>query len=209
MNRIRLLESLLRRAGAAPDPRRALRAFAGTGAGAAAADAAAAAPARLRWLAAAAATLGAGLGYQLLPLGGPHGGGGDPGAGAARCSAPPVVDASGLPEYDREEVARHRSKEDRVWVTYKDGVYDVTEWLDQHPGGAARVMLAAGSAVDPFWALYAQHGTAQVRDILEGYRIGRLKGGAAPAQGVDPYANEPTDRLPALQVRPGPPLLGG
>ena len=86
-------------------------------------------------------------------------------------------------------------------MTYKDGVYDVTDWVDLHPGGAARLMLAAGGAIDPFWAMYAQHNTQQVRDILEGYRIGRLKGGAASAPQADPYANEPRDRLQALQVR--------
>ena len=31
-----------------------------------------------------------------------------------------------LPEYQPEEIARHNRKES-VWVTYKDGVYDVTE----------------------------------------------------------------------------------
>ena len=46
--------------------------------------------------------------------------------------------------------------------------------IDQHPGGGARIMLAAGGAIDPFWAMYAQHQTAEVRKILEGYRIGSL-----------------------------------
>ena len=46
--------------------------------------------------------------------------------------------------------------------------------IDQHPGGGARIMLAAGGAIDPFWAMYAQHQTAEVRKILEGYRIGNL-----------------------------------
>ena len=35
-------------------------------------------------------------------------------------------------------------------------------------------MLAAGGAIDPFWAMYAQHQTAEVRTILETYRIGDL-----------------------------------
>lgn len=77
-------------------------------------------------------------------------------------------------EFTREEVADHSTREDRVWVTYKDGVYDVTEFLDMHPGGAQRLMLAAGGAIDPFWAMYAQHNTDEVRHMLEGYRIGRL-----------------------------------
>lgn len=105
--------------------------------------------------------------------------------------------ASGLPEYDRAEVAAHRTRASRVWVTYRDGVYDVTDWADKHPGGAARLLLAAGGALDPYWAMYAQHNTPAVRATLEEYRIGRLKGGAgaaAAAAGGDPYANEPKDR---------------
>jgi hypothetical protein len=47
-------------------------------------------------------------------------------------------------------------------VTYKDGVYDVTRFLELHPGGAQRLMLAAGGAIDPFWAMYQQHNNDQV-----------------------------------------------
>lgn len=41
-------------------------------------------------------------------------------------------------------------------------MYDVTDWADIHPGGTSKLMLAAGGAIDPFWALYQQHNTAQV-----------------------------------------------
>ncbi|KDD77101.1 oxidoreductase molybdopterin [Helicosporidium sp. ATCC 50920] len=110
-----------------------------------------------------------------------------------------------LPVYTKEEVAKHRTKETGIWVTYKDGVYDVTEWAAIHPGGEARIMMAAGAAIDPFWAMYQQHNTAQVRDILEGYRIGRLEGGPPPPPS-DPYANEPKDRLPVFIVRSSRPM---
>jgi sulfite oxidase len=122
---------------------------------------------------------------------------------AAQCHGPAAINTAGLPEYSKEDVAKHKTKENRVWVTYKDGVYDVTEWIDQHPGGSVRVMMAAGGAIDPYWAMYAQHNTDQVRGILEGYRIGRLKGGAPPVE--NPYANEP-ERLAALQVRSKQPM---
>jgi hypothetical protein len=35
----------------------------------------------------------------------------------------------------------------------QDGVYDITEFVTMHPGGAAKIMMAAGGAVDPFWAM--------------------------------------------------------
>jgi hypothetical protein len=58
------------------------------------------------------------------------------------------------------------------------------DFLDMHPGGAQRLMLAAGGAIDPFWAMYAQHNTAEVRQMLEGYRIGNLVRLVLPATGL-------------------------
>ncbi len=37
----------------------------------------------------------------------------------------------------------------------EDGVYDITDFVAQHPGGASKIMLAAGGAVDPFWNMCA------------------------------------------------------
>lgn len=54
-------------------------------------------------------------------------------------------------KYTREQVSLHRTRETGVWVTYKDGVYDVTKWLDLHPGGASKVMLAAGADCILIW----------------------------------------------------------
>lgn len=41
------------------------------------------------------------------------------------------------------EVAKHNSKES-CWVIVADYVYDVTEFLDHHPGGAAQILRFAG-----------------------------------------------------------------
>ena len=63
-----------------------------------------------------------------------------------------------------------------LWLAFaaQDGVYDITDFIEQHPGGAKRIMLAAGGSVDSFWAMYAQHQKKEVADLLEGYRIGSL-----------------------------------
>ena len=37
--------------------------------------------------------------------------------------------------YSYEEVSKHDTIEKRVWVTYKDGVYDITNFVNIHPGG--------------------------------------------------------------------------
>lgn len=79
-----------------------------------------------------------------------------------------------LPTFTREEISKHRTLESGVWVTYKDGVYDITEFLPQHPGGEEKLMLAAGSAIDPYWQVFAQHNSDQVWEMLEEYRIGHV-----------------------------------
>lgn len=79
-------------------------------------------------------------------------------------------------EISAEDVAAHASRDTGVWVTYKSGVYDVSEFLDQHPGGAKRLMLAAGGSILPFWKQLTIHDKDEVRRILELYRIGNLQG---------------------------------
>ena len=126
---------------------------------------------------------------------------------SSHASGPGVAAGAFRPElktYTKEEVAKHRTKQTGIWVSYKDGVYDVSKWVDIHPGGASRLMLAAGGPIDSFWAMYAQHNTDQVKEILEEYRIGNLEGGAVPV--LNPYENQPTDRHPSLGVRSKEPM---
>ena len=40
-----------------------------------------------------------------------------------------------LPEYDWEEIRRHDKAGD-FWVAFCGAVYDVSEWMYRHPGGA-------------------------------------------------------------------------
>jgi isopentenyl diphosphate isomerase/L-lactate dehydrogenase-like FMN-dependent dehydrogenase/predicted heme/steroid binding protein len=47
------------------------------------------------------------------------------------------------PSYTLAEVAKHNTKED-CWLAVNGKVYDVTQWLTDHPGGGAIVLLSAG-----------------------------------------------------------------
>lgn len=101
----------------------------------------------------------------------------------------------GLPTFTREEISKHNNLEGRVWVTYKDGVYDITDFLPQHPGGIEKLLLAAGSAVDPYWQVFAQHNSEQVWEMLEEYRIGNVAIADRSASSVERkdghYARDP------------------
>ena len=61
-----------------------------------------------------------------------------------------------------------------MWVTYKNGVYDITDFIPKHPG-AKNIMMAAGGSIEPFWSIYAVHNNnSEVYSLLEQYRIGNL-----------------------------------
>eukprot|EP00049_Salpingoeca_infusionum_P013216 m.246811 g.246811 ORF g.246811 m.246811 type:complete len:623 (+) comp15387_c0_seq1:179-2047(+) len=116
---------------------------------------------------------------------------------------PKPPDRPDLPTFSRDEVARNNDPSTSFWVTWQQGVYDVTEFIEQHPGGD-KILLAAGANLEPFWSLYRQHLTPDVQNILEEYRIGSLSAaeaaaGASAFDENDPYKNDPT-RHPALLV---------
>ena len=117
--------------------------------------------------------------------------------------------AAAIPDaiFTREEVAKHTTPETGIWVIYKDGVYDITEFIEQHPGGAKRILMAKGSNIDPFWNMYQQHLTPEVAAVLEPLRIGSLDPNEALPEfdESDPYAKEPV-RHPALLVRKSKPF---
>lgn len=76
---------------------------------------------------------------------------------------------------------------------YKEGVYDITDFISAHPGGEA-IMLAAGSSLEPFWILYGIHKTDQVLKILEEMRIGNMSKEETvhiTSNMADPYSNDP------------------
>lgn len=83
-----------------------------------------------------------------------------------------IEKSSALPIFTQEEVTSHRTLEDGVWVTFKGGVYDITEFVAMHPGGD-KILLAAGGALEPFWSLYAVHNQDHVLEILSEYKVGK------------------------------------
>jgi len=83
------------------------------------------------------------------------------------------LDRKDLPVFKLEDVKKHGKGADRIWVVYKQGVYDITEFHKNHPGGD-KILLAAGGSIEPFWDFYTQHKTSEVMEILESLRIGNL-----------------------------------
>ncbi|CAK9115150.1 Sulfite oxidase [Durusdinium trenchii] len=113
----------------------------------------------------------------------------------------------GEPVIKFADVKQHNCIEKGIWVTYRDGVYDITKFVQNHPGGLERILKAASGQIDPFWAMYAQHNVASVKEILGEHRIGHLsedeyKNLPPP---FDPYQTDPK-RDPALVIQAAKPF---
>ncbi|XP_076124210.1 sulfite oxidase, mitochondrial [Alosa pseudoharengus] len=120
----------------------------------------------------------------------------------AATSIEPVTPSS-FPIYSQDEVTKHKTLDEGVWVTYKGSVYDITDFISMHPGGD-KILLAAGGALEPFWSLYAVHGQDHVLEILSEYKVGELSPEdrmkqLKMADSSDPYSTDP-ERHPALHV---------
>mmetsp|Transcript_57196 Transcript_57196/g.129603 ORF Transcript_57196/g.129603 Transcript_57196/m.129603 type:complete len:536 (-) Transcript_57196:178-1785(-) len=88
----------------------------------------------------------------------------------------------------------------QILVTFKGGVYDITEFVASHPGGQSKIRLAAGKSLEPFWQLFPFHlEQAQVSELLKGMRVGALAESEQVAQvdSADPFSKDPA-RHPAL-----------
>lgn len=76
--------------------------------------------------------------------------------------------------YRREEVQKESRENKKVWVTYGNGVYDLTEFAKSHPGGSDKLLMARGGPIEPFWQMYPFHKTEQIIGLLKAFKIGEL-----------------------------------
>ena len=82
-----------------------------------------------------------------------------------------------MPQHTAEEVSRHNTEKD-CWVILNDTVYNLTEFLPDHPGGKKAILVYAGKdATEEFEMLHAPN-------VLKKYlppeaKVGTLGGSAA------------------------------
>ncbi|XP_054160584.1 cytochrome b5-like [Oppia nitens] len=74
-------------------------------------------------------------------------------------------------EYTVEEVSKHNTKSS-LWIIISDQVFDVTKFLDSHPGGVDTIMNYAGK--DATFGFVGNH-SDNAEKIKSNYKIGVIK----------------------------------
>lgn len=75
--------------------------------------------------------------------------------------------------YTIEEISKHNSQEN-CWTVIRGKVYDLTQWIDKHPGGADKILSICGK--DGTQAFVQKHGGKEKPEkILKEFEIGVLK----------------------------------
>lgn len=107
------------------------------------------------------------------------------------------------------EVRKHGRGSETRWVVRKERVYDITDWIPNHPGGEV-ILNAVGGVIDLYWDIFSIHKKQDVYDILEQYYIGDvdpqdLVDGRVPQDDVqDPFIEDPV-RDESLKVHSAKP----
>ena len=87
-------------------------------------------------------------------------------------------------------------------------MYDVTDWVQSHPGGN-KILLAAGKDLGMFFDMYAVHKGSLAMGIMETYRVGNVHPDDMKVDvnkdRNDPFAGDPI-RHPALKINSAKPF---
>eukprot|EP01083_Nonionella_stella_P266844 902138_1 len=76
--------------------------------------------------------------------------------------------------YSWQEISNHNTAKS-AWVYVGNNVYDVTKFLDRHPGGQDMILLMAGRDLTDLFSTYHPFSDKPGK-ILSKFKIGTLKG---------------------------------
>ncbi|KAF7993328.1 hypothetical protein HCN44_006388 [Aphidius gifuensis] len=85
--------------------------------------------------------------------------------------------------YTRKQVSQHNGQiEERIWTIYKNSVYDITDFLNEHPGGPELLMECAGKDMTSDFddAGHSSHAMSllkplKIGDLVEDDKIGNTR----------------------------------
>ena len=84
---------------------------------------------------------------------------------------PMGVKKNGLKEYTMEEVAKHNAPPS-IWSVYKRFVYDITMYMDYHPGGSI-INKVAGKDMTMLYNKF--HAYVNIDKFIGAFKIGYIK----------------------------------
>jgi len=94
--------------------------------------------------------------------------------GAAKLTA---AAASACKDYTIEDVQKHNQRDDN-WIVIEDGVYDVSQFAAEHPGGPLPLWGIAGRDVTDHFVAFHPRGTEKrLRPLLVGKLVGHTPSG--------------------------------
>jgi cytochrome b involved in lipid metabolism len=73
--------------------------------------------------------------------------------------------------FTKEEVAKHKTEDD-AWIIIEGKVYDVTDYIEEHPGGDSILNTVGGDSTAGF---KGDHHPPTVWEVIPMYYIGDLK----------------------------------
>ena len=75
-----------------------------------------------------------------------------------------------------QQLQQFKDPETGIYVSYRQEVFDITDFVKNHPGGQDQIMKAAGGPIDHYWKLYRQHTNdpSIYRDILLPMKVAEL-----------------------------------
>lgn len=77
--------------------------------------------------------------------------------------------------YTRKEIVDISNKKEALLVTFNGKVYNITDFVKNHPGGKDKILLAVGKDVGDFWNVYRSHYKSDtVKELLKEMEVGTL-----------------------------------
>lgn len=83
----------------------------------------------------------------------------------------PTSNSDELNQLTLQDVATHNTRDD-CYLVIRNNVYDVSNFIDSHPGGVQRISEQCGKEVS---GLFAQIHSNRAWDLLVDYKIGNLQ----------------------------------
>ena len=78
-----------------------------------------------------------------------------------------------MEEYSWEEIAKHNTV-DSLWLVVSGKIYDVTTFIDEHPGGPEVFLELAGKdATDDFMSISNHLGNPELEKFMETLVVGK------------------------------------